>query len=225
MNPTEIWKPIEGYENYEVSNHGHVRNTKKDGRLMTACRVTHGYLAVSLSKDGKRRFRLLHRLVAEAFIPNPDGKPQVNHKDRVKTNNCIDNLEWVTCEENITHAVLTAPPGNDRQSFHIGVRKRKKCEESISDLWVTPLRSMREAKGMSQEELAEAALVRLDTIQRLENGTKLFRDVNVNTASKLAWVLGTNINTLAGHDVAKALERERQRRKSGKSYNGAHAEI
>ena len=91
---SEQWKPIEGYGGkYEVSDLGRVRqgeksvNQYKDGK---------GYLRVTLYKDGKERNVKVHRIVSLAFIPNPDNLPMVNHKDEVKTNNRVDNLEWCT---------------------------------------------------------------------------------------------------------------------------------
>lgn len=71
---------------------------------MTPSKDGKGYLFVSLSKDGKRYLKKVHRLVAQAFIPNPFRKPQINHKNGDKTNNGIDNLEWVTNAENMLHA-------------------------------------------------------------------------------------------------------------------------
>lgn len=71
---------------------------------MTPSKDGKGYLFVSLSKDGKRYLKKVHRLVAQAFIPNPFHKPQINHKNGDKTNNGVDNLEWVTNAENMLHA-------------------------------------------------------------------------------------------------------------------------
>jgi hypothetical protein len=66
-----------------------------------------GYVYVNLSKDGQAKKFYIHRLVAEAYIPNPEGKEQVNHKNEVKTDNYINNLEWATCKENINYGTRT----------------------------------------------------------------------------------------------------------------------
>lgn len=106
----EIWKDIKDYEGlYQVSNLGKIRSypnlSHKDFFILKQW-ITQGYYYVKLFKDGKRKSYSVHRLVAEAFIPNPDNLPQVGHKDEnnFKTgdecNNCVDNLEWCTAKEN-----------------------------------------------------------------------------------------------------------------------------
>jgi len=105
----EIWKDIEGYEGrYKVSNLGNVKGMLFHGRSHehSIKPVLHhtGYLIVQLSKHPSKSF-VVHRLVAKAFIPPIAGKPCVNHIDGNKTNNRVDNLEWVTYAENTKHAI------------------------------------------------------------------------------------------------------------------------
>ena len=106
----EIWKPIEGYEGlYEVSNLGRVKSLKRlhtKERILSQFLNHRGYARVNLWKENKSRKYSVHRLVAEAFIPNPDSKPQVNHIDENKTNNSVENLEWCTQLENHNHGTV-----------------------------------------------------------------------------------------------------------------------
>ena len=104
----EIWKDIDGYEGlYQVSNLGNVkslnyRHTGKE-RILKPGNNGLGYLQVNLCKNRKTRHFTIHRLVAKAFLENPDNKSDVNHKDEDKTNNCVDNLEWMTRKDNINY--------------------------------------------------------------------------------------------------------------------------
>lgn len=108
MNKEEIWKPIKGYEEfYAVSNLGKVKSLKYGKEKILKPRKVKGYLYVALCKDGKVKNFRVHRLVAEAFIPNPMGLPEINHKDEVKNNNCVENLEWSTREHNINYGSRT----------------------------------------------------------------------------------------------------------------------
>ena len=101
----ERGKPVKGFEKfYEVSNFGRISNYRK---IMKVYTINSGYLAIKFTIDNKRSTHLIHRLVAEAFVPNPDNKPFVNHKDGNKQNNCAWNLEWVNNSENILHARQT----------------------------------------------------------------------------------------------------------------------
>jgi hypothetical protein len=96
--------PVPGYENYLVSNNGVVvstiRHSKRCFEVLPQRTEKQGYKNVTLHKDGKNHTLKVHRLVAMAFIPNPNNYPQVNHKDEDKANNCVENLEWCTAKYN-----------------------------------------------------------------------------------------------------------------------------
>ena len=95
-----MWKDIQGYEGaYQVDENGNVYSIRKK-KMLKAWKNRFGYLKVSLWKDNRGKQFAVHRLVAQAFIPNPENKPQVNHIDCDRTNNNVDNLEWVTNQEN-----------------------------------------------------------------------------------------------------------------------------
>ena len=103
----EIWKPIKGYEGrYEISNFGNVYSIRRKILLTQtpSYQDIRGYNQVCLFKDNKKHTKLVHRLVAEEFLPNPNNLPQINHKDGNKFNNNVINLEWCDASYNTKHA-------------------------------------------------------------------------------------------------------------------------
>lgn len=98
----EIWKVIEGFENYEVSNFGQVRNIKTQ-KIIKQHIGAGGYPTVYLKNKSLHKTALVHRAVAKAFIPNPFNKPIVNHINAIRNDYRIENLEWATLMENVTH--------------------------------------------------------------------------------------------------------------------------
>ena len=100
----ELWRNIEEATNYEVSNYGNIRNTKS-GQILNPGVAGNGYKQVSLKMKNSNKFekRYVHRLVATYWIPNPENKREVNHIDLDRTNNCVENLEWITSSDNQKH--------------------------------------------------------------------------------------------------------------------------
>lgn len=130
----EEWRPVNGFEGkYEVSNYGRARSIDHEmkslggyrtvkGRILKQ-RVEHGYCRIQLSiSKHEHPNKQVHRLVAEAFVPNPDNKPEVNHIDGCKTNNCAENLEWATSSENSVHAIENG-------------LQRPKTDEELQKMW------------------------------------------------------------------------------------------
>ena len=110
----EVWKDIEGYENYQVSNYGRVRSLDRwvidkgsvrfiKGIIKKPNTINGGYLQVPLWKNGKGKSYLVHRLVAEAFLDNPDNYKEINHKNEVKTDNRAENLEYCDRKYNVNY--------------------------------------------------------------------------------------------------------------------------
>lgn len=110
FNMEEIWKIIDGYNNaYQISNLGNVRSIHKSKKILKTDKDDPDrYVSVTLYLSvGKRKKEKIHRLIAKAFIPNPENKSQVNHINGNKKDNSIENLEWVTPSENVIHSYKT----------------------------------------------------------------------------------------------------------------------
>lgn len=134
-----IWSDIPGFEGqYEVSNDGLVRSWMYGKKHLTVARILkqktdkYGYLTVTLQKNSKKHYFTVHRLVAMAFVPNPQKKPQVNHKNGIKKDNCFQNLEWATNSENIQHAFDTGLISKEKVSAGQKRRYERAEERELS---------------------------------------------------------------------------------------------
>ena len=98
----EEWRDIEGFDGYQVSNEGRVRNCKRN-TILKPLSDGRGYLQIHLWKNGKSTNKRIHRLVAQAFLENPQNLPEVNHKDENKSSNIVENLEWCDRKYNMNY--------------------------------------------------------------------------------------------------------------------------
>lgn len=161
----ETWREVDGFGGlYEVSDLGNVRSVDRrtrdgrfwKGRSLGKYTAGSGYKSVVLSVDGVYHREYIHRLVAKAFIPNPYGKPEVNHIDGDKTNNCVGNLEWVTKSENGLHSyrVLGRKPSCNGKGKPSGRRK-------LTDSQVAFIRQSKESnKALARKFCVSDAVIR-----------------------------------------------------------------
>ena len=149
--PHELWRDIENYEGlYKVSNFGRVKSFHFGREKLLKAGVSNtGYVNVSLTKNKTKKNFNVHVLVAKAFIPNPDGKREVNHIDGDKLNNCVDNLEWVTGSENTRHAI---------QNGQMKIKKGSQCYQA--KLTDEQVRYIRENYTAHHHEFGEKALAK-----------------------------------------------------------------
>ena len=166
----EIWKDITGYEGiYQVSNFGRIKSLGRflkrgeskifvDEFIMSGGSTPIGYKTVNLTKNKVRKAFSVHRLVAEAFIPNPEGKPEVNHIDGDKLNNNYANLEWCTRRENLQHAYDTGLV-NQQGSDSVNAK--------LSDDEVLEIRELYKTGRYTYDCLAEEYQVGASTIGRV----------------------------------------------------------
>jgi hypothetical protein len=151
--PEETWTNCPGNPDIQVSTMGRFARISTNS-LISGYQTTGGYVTVDFS--GRGTFSA-HRLVAETFIPNPENKPEVNHRDGIKTNNGVSNLEWVTPQENIQHAIVTGlktfKSGQDHHRTALTLEQIVSCEGMHSD-------------GKTYEEIGEHYNVGRKTVSR-----------------------------------------------------------
>ena len=158
----EYWKDIQGFAGYQVSNHGRIKNNKT-GKILKPY-LTRGYLRVSLYNDSGRKCKLVHRLVAEAFLPNPENKSDVNHINGCKTDANVCNLEWVSASENMAHAHSNGlRPVVNTQGENNGFAK-------LTEIKVFQIKLMLTEGKLTQSEIASMFGVSRSAIKDIKTG-------------------------------------------------------
>ena len=167
----EEWKDIKDYEGfYQVSNKGRIKSVDREvkagfgstrivkGRIMKTDLSNSGYLRVCGCKENKKFKIEVHRAVIEAFIPNPKNKPECNHKDGIKTNNHVDNLEWATRSENQRHAfdngLKNIPKGSNHHNTSLTEDDVRDIKKHLKD-------------GLTQQTIADFYGVHSSTISNI----------------------------------------------------------
>lgn len=158
---SEVWKDIKDYEGiYQVSNFGNVKSLgnsfSRKERLLKLSHQSKGYLTVVLQKNATRKMVLTHRLVAEHFIDNTESKPQVNHINGDKTDNIVENLEWVSHRENLDHAIKN----------NLTLKGEENRNSKLKDVDVIKIYSLLQ-KGTTTKELSESYNVSYSTIDSI----------------------------------------------------------
>lgn len=180
-NQIEIWKPVIGYEDlYEVSSHGRIKSLsrfiEKDNgtiqrfkeKILKLQSDAYGYKVVALTKDKKATNKKFHRIIAEAFIPNPDNLPEINHKNGIKSDNRIENLEWCTRRHNLIHAL------ENGLSYRKGGIGEKNSHAKLNDIDVINIRN---AYKSLRIEMANKYGVSIGTIESIIKNTT-WRNLN-----------------------------------------------
>jgi len=175
----ETWRAVVGYEGlYEVSNFGRIKSFNKNGNNKNSIRIQRanqfGYLVLTISKDNKKKLVQAHRLVAKTFIPNPDNKPQVNHKKGIKTDNRVSELEWATRSENSLHSfhILNNRKALDNLDMLTELNTIFK-EKEIKDVLV------KRASGLSVIEIAKEYNAHRSTITNIIRNNKDKFDISI----------------------------------------------
>ena len=182
----EIWIDIEGYEGlYQVSNLGNIRslNYNRTGKTRTlkTC-IKKDYVVINLCKNNMKKNYQVHRLVAQAFIPNCENKTEVNHIDGNKENNAVDNLEWATRSENMQHAFKNGLCDNQRMASKLSICKAvevhatkysKQVKCITTNITYSSTHDAERLTGIAHSNIAACCNGKRKSAGKLPDGTKL----------------------------------------------------
>jgi hypothetical protein len=216
----EIWKDVVGWEGmYLVSNLGNIRSLDRlvrgphpEGRIIKGklrkLLTVKGYLSINLidKKSGKSTRNSVHRFVAEAFIPNTDNKPEVNHIDGNKKNNKVDNLEWCTRIENVRHAINTG-----LMKPHVVTEEHKAILRACAIKNQNLLKWQKDNKDKMREMALHASLIQVRRVKQFDkNGVFISQYDSIAEASRTTGISSQNISRCASgkHRTSKGFKWE-----------------
>lgn len=173
---TELWKNIKEFEDYSVSNLGRIKNNRLS-RYLTPTENTAGYLHVRLYKNPRKKVFRVHKLVAIEFLGEIPTGLEVNHKDGVKTNNRLDNLEYLTHKENVKHAIKLGLVGGRRKGCNVCnngsnwpvLIGEDNYSSKLTELKVLRIRRLYKYNAMSKKALGRIFCVSNTTIRKIVN--------------------------------------------------------
>lgn len=168
----ELWRDVKGFQGrYQVSNYGRVKSLDRYHKKQIIRKPkTRKYAELLLTSNGKTKWVLVHRLVAQAFIPNPQNKPEVNHKDGNKLNNNVDNLQWCTRSENELHSLYTLGFYKSDKFNEI----YKKSSKTLKELYKNKKHHATKTKWMNKEG-TQVRVKKEDVDKMLKLGYRLGR--------------------------------------------------
>lgn len=172
-----VWKDVVGYEEYfSVSSTGEIFS-KRTNKVLKQNTTKEGYKTVATKIGGRGGLNLcfkVHRLVATAFIPNPEGKPYVNHIDGCTSNNCVSNLEWCTASENAIHAITTGLT-DISHILNLNRMKRKLSDEQV--IFIRENFKLPKSERLSASSIAKMFNINRTTVTRIVDN-ECYQDVS-----------------------------------------------
>ena len=186
MEDKEIWKDIEGYEGlYQISNLGRIKSSYNGKEKILKPFDNHGYFRIQLYKNGVRKKETIHRLVAKAFIPNPENKPYIDHINTIRTDNRVENLRWVTHEENNNNPLTNAKRKISLTGRTVSEEQKRKQSETMKGRKLSEETKNKISENSSSAKGVICENIFFDSIQKCSNY------YNVRHRAMAHWLDGT----------------------------------